>query len=140
MSEKAPSTQPPLPLLAGFAAQFYAHCRNRELRFQRCTACGKWRHVPRHTCATCGSPQWEWARSSGRGRVFSWTVVRRPMHPAFTTVPYAPAIVELEEGPRLVSWVLDCPPEALRKGLPVEVCFEDLSPEVTLPRFRRCAA
>jgi uncharacterized OB-fold protein len=131
----------PLPLMRGFTGQFYEHCRNGELRFQRCKGCGKWRHVPRNTCAGCGSWDWEWARSSGRGRVFSWTVVRRPMHPDFVQeVPYAPAIIEMEEGVRLVSWVVDCPPEELRTGMPVEVLFDAVTPEVTLPRFRRADA
>lgn len=128
----------PLPLLEGFSKQFYEHCKQNELRFQRCTSCGTWRHVPRETCAACGSWDWEWARSSGRGKVFSWTVVRRPMHPAFTEeVPYAPAIIQMEEGVRLVSWVVDCPPDELRTGMPVEVLFDSVTPDVTLPKFRR---
>jgi len=135
------SYRKPLPLMRGFTEQFYEHCRNGELRFQRCNACGKWRHVPRYTCAGCGSWDWEWAPSSGRGRVFSWTVVRRPMHPDFAEeVPYAPAIIEMEEGVRLVSWVVDCPPEEIRTGMPVEVLFEAVTPEVTLPKFRRAEA
>ena len=128
----------PLPLMEGFAKQFYEHCNQNELRFQRCKNCGSWRHVPRETCAACGSWNWEWAKSSGRGTVFSWTVVRRPMHPAFTQeVPYAPVIIQMEEGVRLVSWVVDCPPDELRTGMPVEVLFDSVTPDVTLPRFRR---
>ena len=130
----------PLPLLEGFAGQFYEHCRNGELRFQRCAECGKWRHFPRHTCAACGSWEWEWARSSGRAQVFSWTVVRRPMHPSFSDgLPFAPVIVLLEEGVRMVSWVVDCPPDELERGMDVEVFFEAVTPEVTLPMFRRRA-
>jgi uncharacterized OB-fold protein len=60
------------------------------------------------------------------------------MHPAFAgDAPYAPAIIELEEGVRMVSWVVDCPPEELAAGLPVEVIFEDVTDAVTLPKFRR---
>ena len=104
MSQVASDRGRPLPALAGYAAQFYAHCRRQELRFQRCTSCGRWRHVPRHRCGSCGSWEWEWALSSGRGSVFTWTVVRRPMHPAFVDdVAYAPAIIEMEEGVRLLS-------------------------------------
>jgi uncharacterized OB-fold protein len=130
----------PLPTMAGFAKEFYEHCRQGELRFQRCTSCGKWRHVPRHKCGACSSWEWEWARSSGRGQVFSWTVVCRPMHPEFVEVPYAPAIIEMEEGVRLVSWVVDCPPDELRKGLPVEVFFDSVTDEVTLPKFVKGAS
>lgn len=133
-----------LPLLAGatqsLTTAFYAWCRAGELRFQRCTGCGRWRHVPRPMCPHCGSWQFEWARSGGRGRVLAWTVVRRPMHPAFATVPYAPAIIELEEGVRMVSVVVDRPPEALRRGLPVSVVFDAVTDEVTLPKFSAGAA
>ncbi|RMD81569.1 MAG: Zn-ribbon domain-containing OB-fold protein [Candidatus Dadabacteria bacterium] len=128
----------PLPLLEGTTKEFYEHCKQRRLSFQRCTDCGAWRHVPRPMCAKCGSWQWEWAPSSGRGKVFTWTVVRRPMHPAFANdTPYAPVVVELEEGVRMVSWIVDCPPEEIRMGMPVEVVYEDVTPEVTLPMFRR---
>jgi uncharacterized protein len=134
----APGGVRPLPLLCGLAGEFYAHCRGGELRFQRCSGCRAWRHVPRERCARCGAWEWEWERSSGRGAVFTWTVVRRPMHPAFAAdAPYAPCVIELEEGVRLVSQVVDCPPGELRRGMPVEVVFEDAVPGVTLPKFRR---
>ena len=127
----------PAPSLRHLAGEFYAHCRRHELRFQRCTRCLAWRHVPRQTCAKCGAWDWEWARSSGRGTVFTWTVVRRPMHPAFADdAPYAPCVIEMEEGVRIVSEVVDCAPDALRKGMAVEVVFDDLTPELTLPKFR----
>ncbi len=132
----------PLPLLEGMTQgmtkEFYGFCRAGELRFQRCTSCGKWRHVPRPMCGGCGSWEWEWSVSSGKGKLFTWTVVRRAMHPAFPEdVPYAPAVIEMEEGVRLVSWVVDCPPEELERGMPVEVLFEAASPEVSLPKFKR---
>jgi len=128
----------PLPLLNGFAGEFYGFCKARELRFQRCTACGTWRHVPREMCASCGSFEAEWARSSGRGRVYTWTVAVQAMHPAFRDVaPYAPVVVAMDEGVRLLTQVVDCPPDQLEIDMPVEVVFEDVTPEVTLPRFRR---
>jgi uncharacterized OB-fold protein len=130
----------PLPRLEGLAGEFYAHCRRRELRFQRCGGCSAWRHVPREMCPRCGSWDWSWERSSGRGRVFTWTVVVRALHPAFTgDCPYAPVVVEMEEGVRILSHVVDCPPDALAIDMPVEVDFEERSPEVTLPVFRRAA-
>lgn len=128
----------PLPLLRGRTKEFYDYCKQHELRFQRCTPCGKWRHVPRDLCAACGSWEWAWAKSSGRGRVFTWTVVRRPMHPAFKDDgPYAPVVIQLDEGVRLVSWLVDCAPDDIRKGMPVEVVFDAVTPEVTVPKFRR---
>ena len=128
----------PLPLMQGLAKQFYDWCRQHELRFQRCTACGAWRHVPREMCAACGAWEWEWARSGGRGSLFTWTVAARAMHPAFQAdVPHVSVVVEMEEGVRLVSEVIDCPPDELEVGMPVEVVFDDATPEVTLPKFRR---
>lgn len=128
----------PLPAMVGMTKQFYDFCKQRELRFQRCKGCRQWRHVPREMCASCGSWEWEWAKSSGRGHVFTWTVVARPMHPAFMTdVPYAVVVVEMEEGVRLVSTLTDCPPDEIEMGMPVEVVFDDVTDEVTLPRFQR---
>ncbi|MAG32571.1 MAG: DNA-binding protein [Deltaproteobacteria bacterium] len=131
----------PLPELAGFAGDFYGYCKSGELRFQRCLDCSSWRHVPREMCADCGSWNWEWARSSGRGKIFSWTVVTRALHPAFQDAcPYAPVIIEMEEGVRLLSELTDCPPDELAIDQTVEVVFEDVSENVTLPKFRRVAS
>jgi uncharacterized protein len=128
----------PLPHAGGMAAEFYRFCKNHELRFQRCTDCNAWRHIPRDMCAKCGSYRWEWARSSGKGKVFSWTTALQPMMPQFADqVPYSPAIVELEEGVRMVTWVIGVKPEEFALGLPVEVAFDDVTPDVTLPKFRR---
>jgi len=127
----------PLPVLEGLSGEFYAFCKQRELRFQRCARCAAWRHVPREMCAECGSWEWQWETSSGRGTVFTWTVAVRAMHPAFAdATPYAPVVVELEEGIRLLSQVVDCSPESLKIGMPVEVVFEDVTEEVTLPKFK----
>ena len=94
--------------------------------------------MPREICARCGSFAWTWTRSSGRGRVFTWTVAARAMHPAFAAdAPYAPVVVEMEEGVRVVSQMVDCPPDELAIDMPVEVVFEAVTPEVTLPKFRR---
>lgn len=128
----------PLPLMEGLAKEFYTWCQQRELRFQRCTDCSTWRHVPRELCPVCGSWQWQWQRSSGRGTVFTWTTVARALHPAFQQdAPYAPVVIEMEEGVRLVSAVIDCPPEQLQIGMPVDVVFDAVTPEITLPKFRR---
>jgi uncharacterized OB-fold protein len=128
----------PLPRIGGMSADFYRFCHQHELRFQRCIECGTWRHIPRDMCAKCGSFKWEWARSSGKGRVYSWTTTMQPMMPQFADhVPYSPVIVELEEGVRMVTWLTDVPPEELKLGLPVEVVFDDVTAEVSLPKFRR---
>ena len=129
----------PLPLMDGLAKQFYDWCARGELRFQRCTRCGAFRHIPRELCAKCSSFDSEWARSSGRGTVFTFTIVARALHPAFlNATPYAAVIVELEEGVRILSNVVDCAPGELEIGMPVQVGFERQADSVTLPVFRRC--
>ena len=139
--ESEASYNKPLPVLEGLTKEFYGWCKRGELRFQRCTSCRAWRHVPRELCARCGSAAWAWERSSGRGRVFTWTLVARAMHPAFQDdVPYAAVVVELEEGVRLLSRVIDCPPEELEIDLSVAVRFQDVTAEVTLPVFARAAS
>ena len=128
----------PLPLMTGMTEEFYQHCAAGELRFQRCSDCGTWRHVPRELCAACRSFEWAWDLSSGKGRVFTWTVVVRPLHPAFSgQEPYAPVVVEMEEGVRVLARVMDCTPEELEMDMPVEVDFEDAGQGVTLPVFKR---
>jgi hypothetical protein len=74
---------------------------------------------------------------SGRGTVFTWTVFHKVYHPAFSAdAPYAVVAVELEEGPRITSNLVDCPLEDIRIGMPVEVVFDDVTGEITLPKFR----
>ena len=130
----------PLPELEGLTKEFYGWCRRGDLRFQRFSSCDTWRHVPREMCAQCGSDQWKWERSKGKGTVFTWTVAERPMHPAFAEdVPYAPVVVEMEEGVRIVTQIVDCPPGELEIGMPVEVAFAKVTDEITLPKFKRSA-
>jgi uncharacterized OB-fold protein len=128
----------PLPKARGRAAEFYAFCKNHELRFQRCSDCGRWRHIPRDMCAKCGSFKWEWAQSSGKGKLFSWTTATQPMMPQFAeSVPYSPVVVEVQEGVRLVTWLTGIKPEELELGMPLQVAFDDVTSEVTLPKFKR---
>ncbi|MDP6702555.1 MAG: OB-fold domain-containing protein [Candidatus Latescibacteria bacterium] len=117
--------------------QFWEFCNEERLCFQRCKGCGHWRHVPRDMCADCWSTDWEWVQSSGKGKLYTWTVVERPMHSAFfPDVPYASIIVELEEGVRMVSMMRDLPMDELEVDLPVEVVFERESETIVLPYFR----
>ena len=132
-----PAAPKPRPVLDGTTAAYYEHCARGELRFQRCDACGAWRHPPRVLCAVCGSPRWSWGRSTGRGRIFTWTVVHQAMSPAFLAeVPYAVIVVETDEGVRVVTNLRGAEPAVLRLDLPVEVTFEAVDDTLTLPMFR----
>ena len=128
----------PLPAMEGLAREFYGRCQKEDLHFQKCTSCNTYRHVPREMCAECNSFEWVWAPSTGRGTVYTWVVVNRALHPAFfKDQPYADVVVEMEEGVRLMSTVVDCPPEELEIGMPVEVTYDAVTKDVTLPRFKR---
>jgi len=125
------------PSPSGFSADFYAHCARGELRFQRCSGCRGWRHPPRVTCPKCGSEAWAWERSSGRGVLFSWTVTHQALAPGFAEdVPYAVAVVEMEEGVRLVSALRGIRPDALVLELPLAVEFVPVSDTIALHCFR----
>ena len=122
------------PEMDDLAVQFYAECAKGRLHFQRCKACNTWRHLPRHGCAACGSPDWEWSPSTGRGRVFSWTVTHQAPFPGFAT-PYIVAVVELEEGVRMAAGLRGIDPSALALDLPVEAEMVTVSETDAVPFF-----
>ena len=114
---------------------FWDACRRSELLFQRCGNCGAANFPPTEFCRRCQSRDRDWERGSGHGTLYSWTVVYRPVTPAFAT-PYAPAIVNLDEGYQMVTNIVNAKPGQLRAGLPVEVTFVDVSGGLVLPYFR----
>jgi uncharacterized OB-fold protein len=127
----------PLPRVTPELAPFFAAAKARQLVVQRCAGCGLLRFPPRELCSQCWSRNAEWVPVSGRGEVFSFYWMHQVYHPGFATeVPYAVVTVALEEGPHVVTNVIDCTRETLRIGMPVEVTFTDASDEVTLPKFR----
>lgn len=126
----------PVPEPTGLNAEFYEHCAAGTLAFQVCGACGAWRHLPRYMCPECGSEKWSWRPVRGEGRLHSWTVTHRAMHPAFAgDVPYVVGIVELLEGPRMVAPIRGIAREDLALDLPLRVGFERLSDNFSLPIF-----
>ncbi|MBI3651798.1 MAG: OB-fold domain-containing protein [Acidobacteria bacterium] len=117
--------------------QYWRRCAEEKLCFQRCRGCGVWRHIPRAMCARCASMEWEWVQSTGRGKIFSWTVTHAPLHPLFAAeVPYALVLVELEEGVRMISGLRHCKLANLRLELPVEVVFERVAEDLAMPFFQ----
>jgi uncharacterized OB-fold protein len=87
-------------------------------------------------CPQCNSFEQEWIESSGRGRVYSWEIVRVSVHPFFSEVPYNVVLVEMEEGPRLFSNLLDVEFDAIYENMPVQVDFVDVDDDFTLYQFR----
>ncbi len=114
---------------------FFDAARNHQLAVQKCDNCGKLRFPAAPLCLSCDSDKASWVAVSGRGQVFSFTIMHRAYHPAFKA-PYALAVIELSEGVKMTSNVIGIEPSKVKCGMPVEVVFDKLSDEVTLPRFR----
>jgi uncharacterized OB-fold protein len=130
----------PVPAITPEMAPFWKAARRHELTALRCLDCGTFRFPAREVCSGCLSRRAEWQRVSGRGRVFSAVVMHQASHPWFASrTPYAVVVVELDEGARMLSTVAGPEPQAIAIGMPVEVDFEDLTAEVSLPLFRPAA-
>jgi len=109
----------PVPDPDALSAEFWSAAATGELRYQECPECGHRQHYPRLLCTACGStPRWQ--ASSGRGTVHTFSVVRKNLAPPFDTLaPYVVAVIELEEGPRMMGNVTHCAPEQVFIGMPV---------------------
>lgn len=115
----------PLPQANATTRPFWAGCAAGRFELQCCRLCGHCQFPPRFACTACRGTEFEWRESSGRGTVYSYTVVHRAPLDAFKAdVPYVLAIVELEEGVRAMMNVRGLDPQAVRIGLPVEIFFE----------------
>ena len=126
----------PLPIPNEETQAFWDYCKAGELRAQRCTACNTLRHPPRPTCAECGSFDFEWVRLSGKGTIYSYEVSHQAVHNALEGLtPHTAILVQLEEGPLFTSNLLEGD-DRVAIGLPVEVAFEPVTEEITLPKFR----
>ena len=119
---------------------FWDGCNNRQLLIQKCRQCGDYQFYPRSMCHRCMTDTVDWVAVSGAGRVRSFTVVRRPLSPAYAAeTPYTVALIQLAEGPTLMSNIINCPIEQLRVGLAVSVVFEQWSEQITVPKFQPAA-
>ena len=119
--------------------QFWDFCARRELRFQRCGGCGRFRHPPRPGCPHCASTNVAWVASAGRGRVFTFTMVHHEEFPSLAAeLPYNVSAGVLDDVPgvRLVTNVVDVAPGALAIDLPVVLAWDEPQAGVVLPRVR----
>lgn len=128
----------PLPQPFEEALPFWESLKRSELRIQKCQDCSELSHPPKAMCASCHSFRMGWELMSGRGAVFSYIVTRQPIHPALVGyTPFATVQVQLEEGPIVVSNVIDVPPDEIRIGLSVRATFVPANDDVTLLYFVR---
>lgn len=124
----------PAPRPSLRSVPYWDACRRRELRYQRCLACSYRGLGAFSVCAQCHAREPSWEPSAGKGSLYSWTVVWRPPDPSFR-VPYAPAVVRLDEGFWMLSAVIGCEPDVLCEGLRLVVEFHAASDDITLPYF-----
>jgi len=113
---------------------FWDAVREHRLLIQRCTGCGALRHPPRPMCPQCHALAWDTVEASGRGTVFSFVMPQHPQFP-FMEYPYIVALIELEEGTRLVTNIVGTAPEEVDIGMPVQLIFEEFDGGVVLPQF-----
>ena len=128
----------PLPHPTPLSQPHWDGCREGRLRVQRCGGCGRCVFVPQPVCPECLSAELAFVDCSGRGSLYSFTVVHRPQRPEFAA-PYVVAIVELDEGAFMLTNLVECEPAAIEIGMRVEVTFRKMSEEITLPLFRPAA-
>jgi uncharacterized OB-fold protein len=127
----------PLPRLDDANAPFWEAAKAHELKLQKCEGCATLRFPATRYCAACGSAESGWETVSGRGTISSWCRFHQVYFEGFKDdVPYTVVVVTLEEGPRLFSNLVDAPEGEIELGLPVEVHFDDVTPEVTLVKFK----
>ena len=127
----------PLSVIDADNAPYWEYCKKHELRMQKCAQCGHIRFPVSIVCPRCHSMEAEWTRLSGKGKVYSFAIYRRLYHEAFKDdMPYDVAIIQLDEGPRMISNVIGCEVEDIRIDMPVEVYFEDITDEFALPKFK----
>src|ERR1700722_7005783 len=139
MAEKtqAKKNSKPLPHLAEKNRPGGGGLYRHDFYIQRCGDCGDTRYYPRALCTSCMSSKTEWVKCSGRGKVYTFTATYQNQAPGFReSLPYIRAFVELDEGLKMLTNLVDRAPEQVKIGMPVEVVYEDVTPEVTLAKFR----
>lgn len=130
--------QKPLPQPTPETQHFWDGCREGKLLLQRCKDTGKPYFPPRPFSPYTGSRDVEVFEASGKARLFSYVINHRPAKGFEDEAPYAIAVVELEEGPRMMTNIVDCPqtPEALELDMPLEVTFEKATDDISIPKFK----
>ena len=134
--QEPPVASRPAPNPSSISAPFWHAARAHRLQLQHCGHCDRYIYYPRPFCPACLQSDLTWRDVSGRGTVYTFTVVRRAASARFQAlVPYVHAIVELEEGPRMTTNIVGCAPESVRIGMPVRAVYEDLDDTIAIVLF-----
>jgi uncharacterized OB-fold protein len=131
-----PKIEKQLPLVTASNKAFWDAAKRHELVAYKCLNCGTY-YSQAVDCVNCDSPSMEWVKVSGRGEVFTFCIYHQSFHPAWKDdIPYNVVYVKLAEGPLLLTNIVGCDNKDIYIGMPVEVVFEDVTEEVTLPKFK----
>lgn len=140
MTESA-SYDKPVPAPTGISEPFWKATTEGLLVLQKCGSCGAIQHYPRPFCVTCLEQDLQWVKASGKGTLYSFTIVRRAASKAFEPdLPYVLAIVELQEGPHMTANVIDISIGALRVGMPLDLMFTPAGDGIAIPQWRAAEA
>lgn len=129
----------PLPKPDPVTQPFWDSLKAHGIQIQKCNACGEHIFYPRGLCPHCFSSDLSWEPASGKGKVYAFTIVHRQPNPAFAAdMPYVVALIELDEGVRMMTNLVDVEPdpEHVKVGMPVEIVYDDVNDEITLPKWR----
>ena len=136
-TEVAPTGTRPFPVPNPQSQPFWDGCARGQLLIQQCQDCQTVWHPPSPLCPNCFSTSYEWKPASGRGTLYTYSVVRHPMRKVWEPlVPYVLAVIELAEGPKMLSNLVGIPPDEVRIGMEVTVTFQPVSDTISLPLFR----
>lgn len=137
MAEEKKKPSRTLPHIDEESRPWWEAVKRHELYIQKCRDCGELRYHPRALCPQCLSSNTQWLRCSGKGKVYTFTVTYQNQAAGFRdSLPYVMAYVELAEGVKMLTNLVDYKLEEVKIGMPVEVVYEDVTPEVTLVKFR----
>jgi uncharacterized protein len=127
----------PLPKPSKWSQAFWDGTKQHKLLLKKCSKCGKIDHPPYLFCTNCWAEEHQWIESSGKGKIYAFSTVMLGAPPGFDIdIPYTIAMVDLAEGPRMLTTIVDSNPDDLKIGMDVEVVFDDLIEGVTLFRFK----
>jgi uncharacterized OB-fold protein len=127
----------PLPVVQPWSKAFWEGTKKHKLLIQECNACGTKIFYPRKACSECWSSDLGWSEACGRGKVYAHSVTLTGVEERFAAdLPYVLAMIDLDEGIRMMGNVVGCDPNDVKIGMDVEVVFDDVTEEITLPRWR----
>ncbi len=127
----------PLPVPQKWSQEFWKGTKDHKFLLKKCKDCGNIDHPPYYYCTECMSLEHEWVEASGKGTIYTYSTTYMGAPPVFTKEqPFTLAMIDLAEGPRMLSRIVDAGPEEIKIGADVEVVFEDVTEDTTLVMFR----